>query len=277
MAENQLAAELERPGIGHNLPPLAELIDDLSPMVDQWCVETIEPYKPRVEEMLEAIKTAVILDDESAAKVAVLVAMLRDMEQELERRHDEMKRPILEAGRAIDRAFGAMRHPIELARRGEDGRGGLRGMLTAYEHRREEAARAERERYEAEARRLAEEAEAARRRADGSLASGMEALQAEEAAALAERRAAAIRPEPIRSHLGQVGQRREIGFSLTDLAAAVRWMAGKQNPLRSHLEQAARTILGKHLRSLGVDAIESGGIQIPGVKTFIATQAQVRR
>ena len=149
-------------------------------------------------------------------------------------------------------------------------------MLTAYEHRREAEAQAERERYEAEARRLDEEAEAARRRADGSLArNGGAAGRGSGGACRAPGGGDPARADP--QPFGAVGQRREIGFSLTDLAAAVRWMAGKQNPLRSHLEQAARTILGKHLRSLGVDAVESGGIQIPGVKTFIATQAQVRR
>jgi hypothetical protein len=277
MAENQLVAEMDRPGIGHNRPPLAELIGDLGPMVVDGVQDTLARYWPRQAEALEVAQSAVIMDSESAAKVVDLMQQMRAIEQELEQEHDRLKRPFLDACRTIDRAFSEIRRPLEVTRHGEGARGGLRGMLTEYERQRQAEAQLERERYEAEVRRLEAAAEAARRAAeDGSVRNELEALQAAEAAAAAERRAAAIRPEPIRSHLGSVGLRREIVFGVNDLTAAVRWMAGKQNPLRSQLEQAVRTILGKHLRGLGVDAIDAG-VNIPGVNTAVATQAQVRR
>lgn len=280
MPDNQLAAEngARPPGMGHNLPPVTELIGDLGPRIEEWCAEVLEPHRPRVDELLATIKTAVIVDEASAAKVADLIQMLRATELHLEEERSAMKRPIIDAGRAIDSAFFRLRRPLELAREGNDGRGGLRGMLTAYEHRRETEAAAERARQETEARRLQMLAEAARRTAeqDHTLLSEEAAELAQEAAEAAERRAATIRPEPIRSHLGTVGQRREIGFGITDLGKCVRWMSAGSNPLRSHLEQAVRTILGKHLRGLGVAAVEAG-VEIPGISTAVVTQAQVRR
>ena len=64
MAENQLLAEMDRsPGIGHNRPPLAELIGDLGPMVVDGVQDTLARYWPRQAEALEVAQSAVIVDD----------------------------------------------------------------------------------------------------------------------------------------------------------------------------------------------------------------------
>ena len=126
-----------------------------------------------------------------------------------------------------------------------------------------------------------EAAAAARRTADekkaggtGTISDELEAAAAQDAADLAATRAGAVRPAPIRAPLAQVNSRREIEFKLTDSRKALGWLLKNR---RTAIEQAARTILGAHLRSIGVDALERDGADIPGIEVSIRREAAIGR
>jgi hypothetical protein len=65
--------------------------------------------------------------------------------------------------------------------------------------------------------------------------------------------------------------RREITFTIVDERKAIAWLYKNR---RHEMLQAARTILGSVLRSMGVDAAQSAAI--PGVKLTIECKALVR-
>jgi hypothetical protein len=263
MSANQLVDDA-RFGIGGNNPPL-----------DEYLPELLAPYAARQVQMIEVAKTARVIDRESAEKVVDLDVMLKGLAAELETQREQLKRPYLEACRLIDREFGGLTGPLGVARNS------ARLMLTSWNRAEEERAEAVRQRLEAERRHAEAEAEAARRAAEqkraagsNSVAAELEAMQAEEQARRLERQAAAITPEPLRSHLGAVGTRREIDFKVIDLRKLLGWTL-KTPGLAAQIEQAARTIVGKYLRGLGVAAIDQG-IAIPGLEVRIEKQAQVR-
>lgn len=77
--------------------------------------------------------------------------------------------------------------------------------------------------------------------------------------------------KPIATSIASVGSRREITFCIEDLPAAVGWLM-RERP--GEMAQAARTILGTVLRSIGVDM--AADTNIPGVRVEVVTKAQVR-
>ncbi len=264
------AIQARRPGIGHNRPPLAEQL-----------AEEIAPFTAAAGELIEVAGTAVIIDDISAAKIVDLAGKIRALEDQLTARRAELKKPYQDAIKLIDTTFVSVITPLAVARVGTDGKGGLRGMQTAYENKRAAEAEALRRRLADEQRKREEEAAAARRAAEEQAAAGkstvkqdLAALAAEDQAEVLERQAKAIRPAPTRGQLGQVAMTRSITFRITDLGAAVRWML--KQPLKAGLEQSVRTIMGTYLRGLGVDAVERG-VMIPGVEAGIEKQASNRR
>lgn len=255
----------------HNQPPLELRLN-----------EELASFNERAAALVEVAATAIIVDDVSASKVVDLAGLMRELESALTDRRAELKRPYQEAQRLIDQAFVAAISPLARARVGEDGRGGLRGMLSQYQARREAEAAAERGRLAEEQRKREEDAAAARRAAEakreagkGTVGDELAALKAEDEAADLGRRAAAVRPEPIRAQLGQVSQVRSIAFKITDLRKALSWAV--RSGLEDKVAQALRTIVGAWLRQLGVDAIERGAVDIPGVEVSIERQASIRR
>lgn len=257
-------------GIGDNSAavPLAELL-----------AEEMAIDKARAAELVAAAEKAQIANDGDATKVVTLIGLIRAHEKTLDQAREARKRPFLDDCRAVDAAYGAAIRPLVLARAGADGKGGLGAMLTTWQRKREEEARRERERVEAEQRRQAEEAERARQAAEhakaqgnGSVAAELDAIRAQEEADRLARQAETIRPEPIRTAVGAVGMRREIAFDITDIRKALGWLVKNR---ANEITQAARTIVGKHLQSLGVEAVERG-IEIPGVAARIERRAQVR-
>lgn len=263
MSANQLVDEM--PGIGHNQPPIDELL---------------APFRERQVAVIEVAKTALIVDRESARKVLDLEQTIQALDKELEEERERRKRPYLDICRQIDETFGAITGPLRTVRYGENGRGGLRGMLTTWDREERERVQAERERREAEARRAEAEAEAARRIADqgrvngGNITAELAAIQAEETARRLAQQAATVVAEPLRSNLGQLSVRREITFTIVDLRKLLGWML-RQHGLKAQVEQAARTIMGKYLRGLGVQNVERG-IEIPGVVAGTERVATVR-
>jgi hypothetical protein len=270
------ALRARAPGIGHNRPPLAERLDD-----------DLAGLKGRADALLERAQQSKIIDDESAAKVLDLAAMMDALEKELETRRKGLNRPYADAVAMINQRIGAIADPIRIARQGEDRRGGLRAMLTEWDDRKTEEANAARRAAEEHQRKLEEEAAAKRKAIEEQKAAGantvtaeLDALHAEDEAEKAAQRASAIRPEPLRSHVGQISRSREIKWKIGEgrgLAIFIGWML-KQPGGRSALLQFANTWLGRHLRGIGVDTIDSGGIEIPSVKVWVEKgAANVRR
>jgi hypothetical protein len=259
----------ETPGIGHNSASLGELL-----------TEEIAPLKERAGTLIAVARTAVIVDDESAAKVIDLGQMLAALEKELDDAREARGRPFLEATRTINGTYNPLIEQLAIVRAGPLGsdkkrRGGLRGMLQAFKDKREAEAEAQRLAAAAE-QRLREEAAAEARRAaeqSNTLGDQLAAMKAQEDAAAAARRASAIRPEPVRAQLGSLGSRREIAFEVSSYPKALGWLLKVR---KTEAQTALKEIIAKQLRSMGVDAVEAG-VQIPGVEARIETTAAIRR
>jgi hypothetical protein len=263
MSANQLVDDA-RFGIGGNQPPL-----------DEYLPELLAPFRTRQAQMIEVAKSARIIDRESAEKVVDLDVLIKGLAAELETQREQLKRPYLDACKLIDGQFGALTQPLGVARNS------ARLMLTSWNRAEEERAEAVRQRLEAERRQAEAEAEAARRVAEekrtagsNSVAAELEAMQAEEQARRLADRAATVAAEPLRSHLGAVGTRREIDFQVINLRTLLSWML-KTPGIAGQLQAAASTIMSRYLRGLGVAAIEQG-VDVPGLEVRIQKQAQVR-
>ncbi len=50
----------------------------------------------------------------------------------------------------------------------------------------------------------------------------------------------------------------------------------RQHALNAILTNEVRALMGRYLRQLGVDAV-AGGVEIPGLKAWIETEAAIRR
>jgi hypothetical protein len=268
---NQLLEE-RRPGIG----------DNLGPSLDDEIAATLAPFIGEQADLLAVAGEAVIIDAASATKCTELVALMRAFERRVDAIRDEMKAPYLAACRQIDASFGAVIRSVALARSGEDGRGGILGMLTRFAREQEAKAQAERDRLAAEKLQREAEAEAARRAAEekraagsGGIAAELEAMQAEEAARRLGERAQAIRPDPIRAQTGSLGTVRTPQCEILDLRKAAAWMTGKNHPLEPQLRAGVEAILRRHLKMVGVAGVERG-LSIPGVRTWVDRQARVR-
>lgn len=262
------------PGMGHNRPPLVEAIE----------AETAG-LRRRAEEWVSIAADALIIDDESAKKVNDLIVKGRDIEEEAEQARLARIKPYREAVSLINATYHAISQPVLLARAGPDGKsGGLRRMVTVWDDRRRAEAEAEKRRLREEQRQREREAAEAQRRAEEAAAAGrgqvnaeLQAAQAREAAARAQQRADAIRPEPIRSHLGQVSRTRRIEHEITDVGALVGWLVA-QAGLRGSLERACEVIVTGYLRVLGVDTVARQDPGIPGVTVRVVVgTAGVRR
>lgn len=254
---NALADDL--PPRTHNAPPIREVI-----------LEALTPFLGRKNDLLQVAETAVIVDDESAAKCIDLAGLIGALGKEIDAVRVEMKAPHLVATRAIDASFGAALQPLVAA--GQS----LRGMLTAYERKRAAEAEATRQTALAEQRRREEEAAAAAERArqTTSLPDALASLKAQEEAAAAARRADAIRPEPVRAQLGSLGTQRSVAFDVTDMRKLLGWIL--KQPMRGTLETEVRKLLGSYLRQIGVESV-ARGVEIPGLAVRIETSAAIRR
>jgi hypothetical protein len=266
MTGNQLLDEA--PGIGHNQPPLGERL-----------AEDTAPLAARLKELAQVATTAVIVDDASCAKVVDLLGLCRDHLDAVTRRHAEEAAPYKLALEQIDIAY----RPIErslTAIIGPNAREGLRGAITVWERKRQEAAEAEQQRLRAEQAQREAEAEAARRAVEAKKAGGsasvadeLAVLQAEDAAARLGQRAEAVRPAPVRANLGTVGSARQIVCEITDLRRACGWLI--KSPMMPTLKEVVQQIMARYLRNLGVAQVERG-VSIPGVEAKIERVAQVR-
>lgn len=277
MPENMLATDSTgdpRFQIGGNFPPLAEQLRD----------ELATPTLKR-DELIKLAGESIIIDDESAGKVTNLSQIMRDFEEELDRARNDRLAPLNDAIRVINAAYGAIRAPVARARLGDDATKspGLKGMIAAWKKKCDDDAAAERQRLAAEqAEREADAAAAAaaveekRLAGTATTADRLEALHLEDEAKAAAGRVTAIRSEPIRATLGQVGTSRSVAFDIIDLRRLLAWMA--KQTMKSNLEIEVRKIMGGYLRNLGVKAVERGiDPPIPGIKAWVVEDIRIRR
>jgi hypothetical protein len=259
-------------GPGHNMPPLAEVLD-----------EELAPYRKRRDELVRVAQTAAITDDDSAAKTLDLMQLCKLFEDEIDARRKQLVEPHRLAEKAINDRHNRLRLDVQVARQGMNGSGGLRGLLTAWDDRKRadaEQARLKAER-EAAAKKIA--ADSAREQIEKATAAGrgvvsaeLNALRLQDEAEHARVEAEAIQAPPTRGQLGPISRKREIGFDVVDSLVFATWLL-QQPGLAGNLLQALRTIAGTHLRSLGVEAV-ARGVDIPGVVARIETgSAHVRR
>jgi hypothetical protein len=78
-------------------------------------------------------------------------------------------------------------------------------------------------------------------------------------------------PRAMHTDMAIVRDERSLEFRITDLNALVGWLA--QGEWRGALEQAARTILGRYLRALGIEVAQNA--QVPGVKIQLVKRQRV--
>lgn len=139
-------------GIGHNSPPLSELLRE----------ETAALVK-RKDDLLAACERvpAAITDEVTSGRVADLIKLMIKCRQQAKKDHTTRKEPFLENGRLVDGAYKAITDPLDRAKLL------VENKLTQYQRHVAEDARRERE---AEARRQAEEAARQRREAEAAAA-----------------------------------------------------------------------------------------------------------
>ncbi len=260
------------PRIGHNQPPLAEVLD-----------EELAPFRKRRDELVRVAETAAITDDDSAAKVLDLAQLCRAFETEIDARRKQLVQPHRAAEKAINDSHNRLRLDVQVARQGMNGVSGLRGLLTAWDDRKK--AEAEQARLKAEREAAAKEIAAASAREQiekanaagrGVVTAELQALRLQDEAEHARIEAEAIQPQPTRGHLGQVSRKRDIAFDIVDPLAYASWLL-QQTGLAGNLLHALRTICGTNLRALGVEAV-SRGVKIPGVVARVEQGAvHVRR
>lgn len=271
-----MAIRARAPGMGHNRPPLAE----------QLAID-LTGYEAKAAALVETAEQSLIIDDESAAKVNDLAKMVADLETELNTARLARTKPYRDAEALINKTYGAIVHRLNVARIGSDERGGLRAMITAYDDKKRadvEAARQtalaeqeERERLAREARQKADEARAADNGA-GAVHADLAAMALEDRAETAATRAAAIRYEPVRSHLGVATRQRVITFTITHPLRALGWALktpGLKTNVLDDFTKRVRSYL--HSRAVGVAAVERG-ITIPGIEAKVELgQTSTRR
>jgi hypothetical protein len=272
---------LDTPGIGHNLPPLGE----------QLVLETIALETRIAERVASAQERAVVATADDAERATLLLAMMRELYDEVDAARQERKAPYLLAGRQIDEHYSNLLLPLvgpSPKQRMAGAYGELLSRLDSFRRRQEAAAAAERARLEIEAdrqREVARAAERARLAAEAAQRSAVDkaaaekarrekveaeltARKAQDAAAQFDARAeAAEAPQTIHSGYGQKAVRRTIWrVEITDLSAALRHcLTVDQHKIR----EAVQAVYDRQLRA--------GVRELPGAKIITDSTTQVRK
>lgn len=264
-----------------NLPPLGELLP----------IETANLKERIAERVAAAQERAVVATEDDAEKATLLLAMMRELYQEVDTARSERKAPYLEAGRIVDAHFADLAFPLvgpSPKQRMQGAYGELHSRLDAYRRRQEAEAAAERAKLLAEARAQRQAAEAAelariaaeqaqlaakneaayqqarREKAEAELA----ARKAQDAAAQFDARAeAAEAPQVIHSGYGPRSMRRTVyRVEIVDLSLALRHCL----KLDMHkVRDAVQQILDRQLRA--------GVREFPGCTVVEDSITQVRK
>lgn len=211
-----------RVGLGHNRPPLEEII----PAEFRAALLRDRPdFLVKLGQLVEAADRAFANDDESLGRCGDLVGDYRKCLSHVNATHKEVKEPHLLAGRLVDAEKNALVDMIETAKRAVEAKG------NAYVAERDAKLKAERDRIAAEEREAAMKAAAAEQ---ARINAEREAEAAARAASNdAEREAAAARAEQAR---------REAEEAMQNAALAAAQATSKAEPVRS---DAGSTVSGK--------------------------------
>jgi len=79
--------------------------------------------------------------------------------------------------------------------------------------------------------------------------------------------------EPLAPSIATIGSRRVPDWVIEDLPAVIGWLL-IEHP--GPLAQSVRTIVGTAIRSAGVDTVERGELEIPGVSISLVMKTQIR-
>jgi hypothetical protein len=236
------------PGIGHNAPPLPELLRE----------ETAD-LSTRTAELLGAVGRCAVSDEDTANRATTLARMIADHLKIVDNRRTERKAPILEAGRQIDGHFKTLADPLD------GGKRKVVAMIDAYRKDQERLAAAERARLEAAAAKAREEAEAKAANAktvEDEIAANE---QISRAAALSEQ-AAQTTAAPIQSEYGAKAIARKVWrHEIEDPAVAFKYLLKTD---RARTVEALSEIVGRLVRS--------GIHEMPGVKITADTETTIR-
>ncbi|MEW5421916.1 hypothetical protein [Amorphus sp. 3PC139-8] len=251
MSEAQAA-----PGMGHNAPPLEELLADQH----RSLVGDVDAIAKRAMVLPEEISSDDDLD--ATTNVGRDLAKLR---KRIDATRKEEKEPHLEAGRTVDTFFNAQI-------------GRVASILSTLEARatawHEKKAAAEKRRREDEARRLAQQEEAARKRAEAAKRPDTVARYADEAEQLAAKRedAEAAIESGVRSVTKRTtesgarsGSRSTWDFQITDYDA-IPLDVLRPFLRREDVEKASRSYV----------RIQKGSASLAGVHVFESTKATFR-
>jgi len=212
---------IEHPEPGHNQPPADNEIEALR--------DQIASAKAGAGEFAE------IKDDKTASKAQAFRARLNELSKQADKKRDELKRPHLEAGRAIDKEW------MPLVKDAKAAADQIRKALSAHETRKARAAEEARRKAEEEQRRR--EAEAAKAAAAGMPAPAPEPTPQPEPAPTAQ----------IKGAYGKAASVREV------LIAEVVDQDAAYQAMRTHPE------LVDLIRKLAQRAVNAGH-EIAGVK-----------
>lgn len=232
-------------GIGHNQPPPEEQV-----VIDfrEAMIERLPTWEQRIDDLEAACDRAIIDSEEAAGKGADVVKSIRALQTAIAGAHKEAKEPYLLASKAVDGAKNAPTGRLDSAKRK------LEAKMTEFL--RQQQAKAEKARREAEARAREEaaraaEAEKARLEAEG--AGDIEALEQVEAVAAPAR--VEVKQEAIRSvdTGASVAGRKEWQCRVTDYELAVIEMLDDEK-VREAIEACAKRRMRAGLRKQpGVD------------------------
>lgn len=264
-------------GIGHNKPPLEEIIPE------EFRAELLRErpdFLDKMEGFIGAADRAVATDDETLGKCGDLVKSYRACLSHINITHKTVKEPHLLAGRLVDAEKNALTEKVEAAKRKVEGIG------DAFTAKRDAERRAEQERIAAEQRAAAERAAAAERereRAEAEARRALEQAASEDERRAAEQRAAdaaaaaeeamadaALAPaasasaEPVRSDAGAtVSSKTEWQSQVTDYTVA--FIAVEDNP-------KVREAIDKAVAGL----VRAGKRELPGVRIWPVAKANFR-
>lgn len=268
-----------------------------SPVPATVSIPQVDPSQVAAAERLHRLYSTYVVDsDETNELAAEDLKRVKHARNQLEEARQSMKRPVLEAGRAIDAFFQPRIQLLDAAERT------IKGAIAKYaeevEKRRieeqraaEAAAAAERARIEAEARAQAEAARKAEEEAraaieagnaDAAAAAQQQAAQAQEAAAALTETAAVVTAPVIASTAPAVkgiSTAKSLDFEVVDKLALVKHVAA--NPTLIDLLTVDSVRMRAYVRSVGEQVLatvakpDSERFTIPGVRVFRKTSVRV--
>jgi len=260
--------EMSPAPMGHNLPPLADLL-----------VEETEALKDRAAELAAAVGRAHVSDDDTAGKAVMLAKMITTHRADIDKARVVRKEPFLEGGRTVDAHFKGIDGLLAQV----DGKGKVIGgplaallkMLDDYRAKKEAEAAAERRRLQDEARKQQEAAEEAERARQEALQAGnaqaamdaeVKALQAQAATETLATQAAATQAQTIDSGVGaKAFGRKTYRAEITDLKAALKHAISVD---KAAIEAAVQGVYDRQVRA--------GVRELPGAIVRETTTTSIR-